>query len=139
MPPAPRQPLMLDRVGRLPLQLEMDRRLQHSGAVRPWVQQECGAVPMRRDDAAAVFSNTSRLRVFFCISAAQDSAAVRRRDPAPSTREDSRLRPLLVMAAGFVLASHCAAACPVGVFCVFLRNEPPFLYSSGARSVCGGV
>ena len=65
MPPAPRQPLMLDRVDMLPLQLEMDCRLQHSGAVRPWVQQERGAVPMRRDDAAAVFSNTSRLRGFF--------------------------------------------------------------------------
>ena len=99
----------------------------------PWVQQECGAVPtMRRDDAAAVFSTTSRLRVFFvCISAAQDSEAVRRRDPAPSTRKGSLLRPLLVMAAGFVLASHCAAACPISVSCVFLRNEPPFW-----RSVC---
>ena len=65
MPLTPRQPLVLARVGRLPLQLEMHFRLQHSGAVRPWVQHEDGADPMQCDDAAGVFSNSTRRRVFF--------------------------------------------------------------------------
>ena len=101
-----------------------------------------GAAGMRRSFDAArrrgsgVFKHLSSSSLFcFCISAAQDSAAVRRRDPAPSTREGSLLRPLLVMAAGFVLASHCAAACPVGVFLCVSAQRAAVL----ALGLCVGV
>ena len=118
MPPTPRQPLMLTRVGRLSLQLEMHCRLQHPGAVRPWVQHEGGAYPMRRDDAAWVFSNTTRRRVFFCLVSAQHRAAQQlggALHPAPSAREDGRMP----RSCRFVLASHCAA-CPTAAVGVFL-------------------